>query len=95
MQSPNETRFEVGDIGVLPDAHPRIVSVNPGEPGEKAGLRAGDVIVSIDGKPITFQSQLREAIASHPDMPMTVEILRDRRGETLIVTPSRKGRSGG
>jgi regulator of sigma E protease len=94
VQSPNETRFEVGDIGVLPDAHPRIVSVNPGEPGEKAGLRAGDVIVSIDGKPITFQSQLREAIASHPDMPMTVEILRDRRGETLIVTPSRKGTVG-
>ena len=29
VQSPNETRFEVGDIGVLPDAHPRIVSVNP------------------------------------------------------------------
>jgi len=94
VQSPGEKRFEVGDIGVLPNTHPRLVSVNPGEPGERAGLRAGDVILSIDGKPITFQSQLREEIASHPDKPMQVTILRGGAEETLAVTPARKGTVG-
>jgi regulator of sigma E protease len=94
VQSPGESRFEVGDIGVLPKTHPRLVSVNPGEPGERAGLRAGDVILSIDGKPITFQSQLREEIAAHPDKPMQVTILREGGEQTLAVTPMKKGTVG-
>src|SRR3954471_12986739 len=44
-------RFEIGDIGVLPNVHPPLVAVSPGEPGERGGLRPGDVIVAADGKP--------------------------------------------
>ena len=60
---PSQSRFEIGDIGVLPDVHPHLQSVSPGEPGERAGLKAGDVILAVDGQPITFHSQFREAIA--------------------------------
>jgi regulator of sigma E protease len=90
----SESRFEVGDIGVLPDTHPRLAGISAGEPGERAGLKAGDVILTIDGKPITFQWQLREAIASHPERPMSMTVLRDGTEHTLTVTPGRKGTTG-
>ena len=31
-------------------------TVNPGEPAERAGLKPGDVIVAVNGQPITFQT---------------------------------------
>ena len=63
-------RFEFGDIGVLPDVHPHLASVTPGDPGDRGGLKDGDVIVAVDGKPMTFHYQMRELIASHPEQPM-------------------------
>jgi regulator of sigma E protease len=88
------SRFEVGDIGVLPDVHPHLQSITPGDPGDQSGLKPGDVIVAIDGQPITFQSQLRDQIASHPEQPMTFTIIRDGKQQDLRVTPGRRGTSG-
>jgi regulator of sigma E protease len=53
-------------------------------------LKAGDIILAIDGKTITFQDELREAIASHPERPMSVRVLRGGAEQTLTVTPGRK-----
>jgi regulator of sigma E protease len=94
VKLPSETFFEIGDIGVLPDTHPRLVSVSAGEPGERDGLKADDIILTINGKPITFQLQLREAIAAHPERPMTMTVLRGGREHTLTVTPKRNGEVG-
>jgi membrane-associated protease RseP (regulator of RpoE activity) len=43
---PGQSRFEIGDIGVLPNVHPHLLNVNAGEPGARGGLTAGDVIVA-------------------------------------------------
>jgi regulator of sigma E protease len=93
VKLPSET-FEVGDIGVLPDTHPRLVSVSAGEPGERDGLKADDIVLAVNGKPITFQWQLREAIAAHPERPMAMTVQRAGREETLTVTPKRNGEVG-
>jgi regulator of sigma E protease len=87
-------RIEFGEIGVFPDTHPRIYSVNAGEPAERGGLKAGDVIAAVDGKPMTFSTQFREAIAKHPEQTMVLSIIRDGAPLTLSVTAGRKGDIG-
>jgi regulator of sigma E protease len=91
---PGEGRFEVGDIGVLPAVHPHLQSVSPGEPGDRAGLKAGDVILAVDGQPVTFHTHFREAIAKHPEQPMKIAILRGGVQQEIIVTPDRHGDVG-
>jgi regulator of sigma E protease len=89
-----QSRFEYGVIGVLPNVHPRLKTVTPNEPGDRAGLKPGDVIVAVDGHPVTFHFHLRDAIAKHPDKPMQVSILRDDVAQTITVTPGRHGDVG-
>ena len=90
----NQSRFESGDIGVLPNVHPRIPSVVPNEPAAKAGVKAGDVVLAVDGEPIVFSSQLRDAIAKKPEQPIRLSILRDGATHTITVTPERHGDIG-
>jgi len=87
-------RFEIGDIGVLPNVHPHLVAVSPNEPGARAGLKGGDVIVAADGKPITFHTDFREVIAKSPEQPITLSILRDGAPLTISVTPRKNGQIG-
>jgi regulator of sigma E protease len=91
---PGQSRFEVGDIGVLPDVHPHLLSISPGEPGERAGLKPGDVIIAVDGDTMTFQTQFREAIRKHPEMPMMLTVRRDGADLMVRVTPEKRGDAG-
>jgi regulator of sigma E protease len=91
---PGQSRFEVGDVGVLPKVHPHLQSVVAGEPGERAGLKGGDIVLSADGQPITFSTQLREVIAKHPERLITLTILRDGGQQSITVTPARRGQIG-
>ena len=89
-----DSRFEIGDIGALPNVHPRVPSVNPGEPADRAGVKPGDVILAVNGQNITFPSHLREAIAAHPEQTITLSILRGEERLELPVTPERRGETG-
>jgi regulator of sigma E protease len=93
-RSPGETRFEIGDIGILPNVHPHVRTVQSGGAAERAGLKAGDQVVSIDGQTITFASHLKEAIAKHPGQPITMAILRDGKPMTIEATPVKTGSQG-
>ena len=46
------------DVGVT-SAHPKVRSVNADGAADRAGIEADDVIVAVDGEPITFLSDLR------------------------------------
>ena len=89
-----QNRFEVGDIGVLPNVHPRIPNLVPGDPAEQAGLKIGDVVLSIDGQAIVFSSQLRDAIAKHAGRPMKMVVLRNGSPITITITPVKHGENG-
>ncbi len=63
-----------------------VSSVNPGDPAAKAGLKAGDIIVSFDGKEITELSDLPRTVASTtPGKKVAVGIIRDGHEKTLTL----------
>lgn len=94
LRTRGNTRFEVGTIGVLPDVNPNIPHVVAGGPADQAGLKAGDVIVSINGQRMVFSSQVSEEISKHPEEPITLTFRRDGVEQTLTMTPERQGSAG-
>jgi regulator of sigma E protease len=89
-----QTRFEVGDIGVLPDVNPSIERVNPGEPAEKAGLQPRDIVVAVNGERVIIGRQLSEAISRNAGHPIELTILRNGEERRVSVTPERSGDRG-
>ena len=71
----------------LPAPRGLLVSdVAPGGPAARAGLKRGDVIVAIDGKPVADVGHFRNHIASTPPgTKETLTVLRDGREQTLEV----------
>jgi serine protease Do len=73
-------RFGV-DSGVM------INNVREDSPAAKAGLKAGDIIVEIDGKAVKGSVDLIRAINEKKEGDVTLIIVRDRNRQTLTVTP--------
>ncbi|MEY2705763.1 MAG: hypothetical protein RL407_1825 [Bacteroidota bacterium] len=67
--------------------------VNENSAGEEAGLKEGDIIVSLDGKPVNNVANLQELVArKRPGDEVVVSYLRD--GKTLTTTATLKNFSG-
>ena len=78
--------YIVGVPGVPPDAAVKVSEVAQGSPADLASLKAGDVIVSVDGQPVTVQS-FRDATQTHLDKPMQIEFQRDGQTMSGTLTP--------
>ncbi len=62
-----------------------ISSVDPGQPAEKAGLRTGDIITSVDGIPIKDGDQLVSVIsAKKPGSSVKIGYMRDGKPMTTV-----------
>ena len=72
----------------LPDSRGALVSeVSSGGPGEKAGIRPGDVIRSVDGQRINESSELPPIIgAMPPGTRVTLGVMRDGRERDVELT---------
>ena len=55
--------------------------------GEKAGLKAGDVLTSVSGRSLSDPEDLRRVLRQ-PGRPVPVSLVRDHKQLTLTVTPS-------
>ena len=89
-----QTRFEVGDIGVLPNVNPSVRSVNPGDPADRAGLKAGDQVVAVNGERVVFGRQLADAISRNAGRPVDLTLKRDGKELHISVTPEKRGDRG-
>jgi regulator of sigma E protease len=82
-----QTKYEVGEIGVLPKTRLQLAEVTPGMAADRAGLRRGDVILALDGKQNPEQQALIAYIKSHPNTPLRLSILREGQPMDITVTP--------
>jgi regulator of sigma E protease len=84
--APDESGFDIASIGVMPNVHPVLTDIHAGEPGDRAGLKIGDVVVAVNGRPMTLQSQLTEAIHKYPNQTITISVLRGGVPQEIPVT---------
>jgi len=64
-----------------------VVGVVPEGPGERGGLREGDVIVSLDAQEVCNRKELYLSLWRHePGERLTLEVLRDNKTRRLDVT---------
>lgn len=73
----------------------RIDIVYPGTPAERAGLRSGDLLISLAGRSIdTDLSEIRQIAAENRGRPIEAVVERDGARVVLVVTPGRWERDG-
>jgi regulator of sigma E protease len=89
-----EGKYESSEIGVLPDANPLITRVIAGDRAEQAGLKAGDIILAVNGARMATRPQLIEVISKHGDKPLQITVRRGADDLTLSATPEQRGARG-
>ena len=92
------TKYDIGYTGLNPAILAVVARVVPGYPGAKAGLKVGDQIVSVNGRPVVLYFEvvryIREAAAGFDkDGPKPIEMVVKRGGETQVlnVVPVKEG----
>ncbi len=65
----------------------QLVEVEPGFPADKAGLKKGDVIVSLNGEPIHSAAKLQELTKASGGKPVEIEYERNGQKYVATVTP--------
>ncbi|MFH1943088.1 MAG: M20/M25/M40 family metallo-hydrolase [bacterium] len=84
-------RFKV-TLGIMPDIAAsgikglRATAVMPGRPAAQAGMKKGDIIVAMEGKPVNDIYEYMHRLSEfRPGQRISVEVLRDGKKEIFIV----------
>jgi serine protease Do len=74
-------------LGIPKDSGELVRSVVPGAPGARGGLAQGDVIVRVDGKPVTPDQTVSYLVANTPvGARIPLEIVRGGKRATVTIT---------
>jgi len=65
----------------------QVQSISPGSPAEQAGLQVGDLLVKIDGQPVTGVDQLQKLIYARLGTPTQITYLRGNQTAEVTLTP--------
>lgn len=63
-----------------------VLSVSPDSPAEKAGIKEGDFILTVDGKEYEVSDVMAAAIRGKEGTPVTIEVARDGEKKTFRIT---------
>jgi PDZ domain-containing secreted protein len=69
-------------------------SVDTNSPADDAGMKAGDVVVKINSISVANGTDWTKTVHDNKGKPVPVVVLRDKREQTLTLTPDGKKRSG-
>jgi serine protease Do len=72
-----------------------VTSVAQDSPAERAGLKAGDVITSINGNPVRDAGAIASELSQAPGEEVTIGYLRDRKAATAKATLPPRGDADG
>ncbi len=78
---------QLGDFfGVKNGQGVLVRSVEKGSRAEKAGFRAGDVVVRVNGESVNDAGDFTHAVRSHKDNKAVIGIIRDKKEQTITLT---------
>lgn len=79
---------QLGDYFGVSDGKGLLVNeVRENSPAAKAGIKAGDVIVQADGKAVSDTEELVEAINAKKEGEVVLNVVRNKKKETVKVVP--------
>jgi regulator of sigma E protease len=87
-------RLGIGFAGWAEQAEIQVGEVSPGMPAEKAGLRRGDLLLSVNGEPIRSQFKLREVVGASGGKPVEIEFIRDGIRQKVTIQPAKASIDG-
>ncbi len=70
-----------------PSMTTKIGMVVKGDAADKAGIKTGDVVTSIEGQPVSEWTQLQKIVKGSDGRPLTFEVTRDGKAVDIQVTP--------
>ena len=95
--SPNKISA-IESLGIkpfVPNVYNELALIQPESPANDAGLKVGDVLLSINGESIGNDWYVfSNIIKTYPDQMVTIEVLRDGNKKSLSVTPKGVSRNG-
>lgn len=74
-------------FGVSNDKGILVTEVSENSPAAKAGFKAGDVIIAVDGESVDDVGDLSRAINKKKEGEITVTVIRNKSQQTIRVTP--------
>jgi len=81
-------RTGVGYAGWSQQAEMLVAEASQGMPAQKAGLRAGDLLLSVDGQGIRSPYKLQEIIRASGGKPVTVDFIRGTQRMSMAIQPT-------
>jgi regulator of sigma E protease len=82
----------LGTLGVGPVLRPQVTRAVPGMPAERAGLKVGDVLVSVAGQTTLTRDLIISTIRKAGETPIPFRI--ERAGETMDISVTPEGEAG-
>jgi regulator of sigma E protease len=76
-----------GDLGLDQLIRPVVGGFTAGSPAEAAGMKVGDLLVAVDGKPVEYFSRIPELIGNKAGQPIPIKYQRDGKLEETTVVP--------
>jgi regulator of sigma E protease len=77
----------LGSAGWQEEGEVQVAAVSHGMPAEKAGLKRGDVLRSVNGQQLRSLHGLHEVISASGGKPVTIEFLRNDRLHRVTIQP--------